>query len=169
MTFIGRRGREAARAAAASRKAADTERVLELVANQTQARLDQQLSDFDALDTKTLGVLGADAAALGVVIATHSSLNHLWWIPAIPLSAAGLMLTWAVRPRGYDEGPEMEAFFTGFGGSTYQDVALQVLRELFDALKWNKNINTAKAKTFKRAFRIFVVGLIGAFLVGLFR
>jgi hypothetical protein len=114
-------------------------------------------------------VLGADAAALGVVIATHPSLNAFWWIPVIPLTAAAFMLLWAVRPRGFDEGPDMRDFFTKFGGLDYEPFALQLLGDLLAAVEWNKTINTQKARTFKPAFVVFVIGLFGSFVVGVLR
>ena len=70
----------------------DAETVLEFVVTQTRAQLDGQLRDNDALDVKALGILGADAAGLGVLIAAHDVINLVLW------------------PRGLDTGPNWQTF-----------------------------------------------------------
>jgi hypothetical protein len=67
----------------------EAENVIQMVLARVEARLDAQLRDSDALDVKALGVLGADAAAIGVLMAVHESINTLWWGPATVLGAAG--------------------------------------------------------------------------------
>jgi hypothetical protein len=87
--------------------------VIDLAIRQAQARLEMQFRNTDALDVKALGVLAADAAAIGVLVATHSSLNRFWWIPCAGLAVAGLLLLISVRPRELDQGPDI---FERFGG-----------------------------------------------------
>lgn len=94
----------------------DEQRIIDLSVAQAQARLDNQFRNVDALDLKALGVLAADVAALGVVIATHGGLNRLWWLPAIGLAVAGALLLVCVWPRALDEGPSLREFFIAFGG-----------------------------------------------------
>ena len=146
------------------------DRVVELVIAQTQARLEQTFNDFDAIDAKALGVLGADAAALGVVVATHTSLNHLWWLPSGALALAAAFFLWSLRPQEYDQGPDTRQFFERFGGLDYVAAGLQMLAELLAAVERNERVVIPrKTQVFTRGFGIFVVGLIGAFLVGIFR
>ena len=51
----------------------DADDILRLIIERAEARLESQLRDYDALDVKALGILAADAAAIGVLIATHDS------------------------------------------------------------------------------------------------
>jgi hypothetical protein len=92
------------------------ERVIGLVVEQATVRLENQFRNVDALDVKALGVLGADAAALALLVATHDSLNNLWWLPTCGLAVSGLLLllcAWLlyVWPRDLDEGPNLRSFF----------------------------------------------------------
>jgi hypothetical protein len=75
------------------------ERVIDLVVEQATVRLENQFRDVDALDVKALGVLGADAAALALLVATHGSLNNLWWLPTCGLAVSGLLLLLCVCSR----------------------------------------------------------------------
>ena len=146
------------------------DRVIELVISQTQSRLQQTFNDFDAIDAKTLGVLGADAATLGVVIAAHASLNHLWWLPVSALALSGALLLWSIRPQEYDQGPDTRQFFERFGGVDYFTAGLQMLGELLAAAERNQRVVLPKkTRFFSLGFAVFVVGLIGTFLVGIFR
>jgi hypothetical protein len=149
---------------------ATDDRVVELVLNQTQARLEQTFNDFDAIDAKALGVLGADAATLGVIVAAHTSLNHLWWLPSGALALAAALLLLSVRPQEYDQGPDTRQSFERFGGLDYVAAGLQMLGELLAAVERNERVVIPrKTRLFTRGFVVFVVGLIGALLVGIFR
>jgi hypothetical protein len=145
------------------------ERVIGLVVEQATARLENQFRDVDALDVKALGVLGADAAALGVLVATHDSLNNLWWLPTCGLAVSGLLLLLCVWPRALDEGPNLRTFFETFGGQPYPEVALQMLGELLAAVEGNELRAPPKGRVFKAGFATLVVSLAGAFLVALLR
>jgi hypothetical protein len=113
------------------------DRVLELVLDRVQARLDGQFRDSDALDAKALGVLGADAAALGVLIAAHDGINTYWWIPGLVLGAAGLILLAAIWPRTLDSGPNWRLFYEQHGGGEPEAVGRQMLAELLAAVELN--------------------------------
>lgn len=145
------------------------ERVIELVVGQATARLDNQFRNVDALDVKALGVLGADAAALGVLIATHDTLNHLWWFPSAGLVLGGLLLLLCVWPRALDEGPNLRDFFESFGGQRYPEVGLQMLGELLAAVETNDARTPFKGRVFKAGFGVIVVSLAGSFVVALLR
>ncbi len=58
-----------------------------------------QFRNADALDAKAFGLLGADAAALAVLVATHSSLGEVWWLPATGLGLSALLLLAGVKPE----------------------------------------------------------------------
>lgn len=145
------------------------ERVVELVVEQATARIENQFRNVDALDVKALGVLAADAGALGVLVATHDQLDSLWWLPACGLAAAGLLLLLCVRPRSLDEGPNLREFFETFGGDPYPKVGLQMLGELLAALETNEKRMPFKGQVFRVGFLILVLSLIGSFVVALAR
>jgi hypothetical protein len=115
----------------------DAETVLGLVVTQGRARLEGQLRDSDALDVKALGILGADAAALGVLIATHDAISTVWWIPAAGLGVVALLLFVALWPRRLDSGPNWRVFYETYGGGAAVDVGRQMLGELLDAVDSN--------------------------------
>jgi hypothetical protein len=146
----------------------ETEQVLEMVIAQARARLASQLRGSDSLDIKALGVLAADAAALGVLIAAHDAINPRWWIAALFLSAGGFLLLIAVWPRKLDEGPNLRAFYLLFGGGTAEAAGRQMLSELLTAIEGNDK-KTGKSGLFKFGFSIMVIGLIGCAIVGLDR
>lgn len=150
----------------------DAETVLEFVVTQTRAQLDGQLRDNDALDVKALGILGADAAGLGVLIVAHEVINTLWWIPALVLGVSILLLFVVLWPRGLDTGPNWRTFYERYGGEAAADVGRQMLSELLDAVERNNdNLSSSHGKIFvlKAAFSLLVASLIGAGIAGYVR
>jgi hypothetical protein len=83
----------------------DEQAVLDLLLPRAQARIDGQLHDSDALDSKAFGVLGVAAAAIALLVAAHDDIHRLWWLPAVALGVASLLLLAAVWPRRFDVGP----------------------------------------------------------------
>lgn len=137
-----------------------------------QARLDGQFRDSDALDVKALGLLGADAAALAVLVATHDALSRLWWIPAVGLGIAGMLLLAAVWPRTMDSGPDWRRFYDRWGGAIPAQAARQMLVELLAAVETNDaQARKAHGKNvvFKLAFALLVVSLVGSGIEGYVR
>ena len=83
----------------------DADEIVRLVIERVQAQIDAQLAADDAVDLKALGVLAAIAAAIGVLVASHSSLNPYWWAPMVMLSSASLVLLYVVYPVDLQTGP----------------------------------------------------------------
>lgn len=104
----------------------DEQAILDMLVPRAQARIDGQLLDSDALDTKALGVLGVDAAAVALMVAVGSDLASLWWIPAAALGLAGILLLAAVWPRTFDLGPDTRQFYETMGGGTRLDASRQM-------------------------------------------
>src|SRR5436309_14183604 len=88
----------------------DEQAILDMLVPRAQARIDGQLRDGDALDTKTLGVLGLDTAAVALLVAVRGSLNALWWIPAGALGVTGVLLLAAICPSTIVSGSAMLGF-----------------------------------------------------------
>ena len=133
----------------------DAEVVTQMVIAGALSRLEAQLRDDNARDLKALGVLSADAAALGALIAAQDALSRLWRVPAAGLALAGLLLLVTVWPRKLDEGPNWREFYDTFGGGTVRDVGRQMLAELLAAIDENER----RTRT-RKPNAVFKVGLI---------
>lgn len=147
----------------------DAKVVTQMVITGALSRLDAQLRDDNARDLKALGVLGADAAALGLLIATHDALGRLWWVPVAGLGVAGFLLLVTVWPRKLDEGPNWREFYETFGGGTAKSVGRQMLAELLAAIDENeRRTQTRKPNTvFKAGLILMAVSLVTSFLIAL--
>src|SRR5436853_1922637 len=99
----------------------DEKIVVQMLVERAQSRLDAQLHGFHWLDLKALGLLGADAAAVGVLIGVHDAVGF-WWLDATGLAVAGLLLLAVVWPRSVDAGPNLRVFYETFGGEAAIDV-----------------------------------------------
>src|SRR5713226_50200 len=95
----------------------DEQAILDMLLPRAQARIDGQLRDGDALDTKALGVLGVDTAAVALLVAVRGSLNALWWIPTGALGVTGVLLLAAIWPRTLDLGPDPRKFYEAMSAS----------------------------------------------------
>jgi len=157
-------------AALLRRHAADDEEVVvQMLVARAQSRLDAQLRVLQGLDLKALGLLGADAAAVGVLIAIHDAVNRLWWLDASGLAVAGLLLLIAVWPRSFDVGPSLRTFYDTHGSGAAVDVARHLLAELLEAIETNDRVTrTHEAETLvELSLALIVLCLIGAVPVAL--
>jgi hypothetical protein len=149
--------------------------VTQMVIDRVQDRLDSQFRDNDALDLKALGILAVDAAAVAALVAAHQVLNGFWWIPALGLAAAGLLLTVSIWPQEFDSGPDWREFYETYGGGTAIDVSRQMLAEMLEAIEGNDALaketvaGFGKSSIFKLGLILFVISLLGSGLVGVLR
>lgn len=128
-------------AALLGRRAVDDEEVVvRMLVARAQSRLDAQLHGIQWLDLKALGLLGADAAAAGVLAAVHDAVNRFWWLDATGLAVAGLLLLAVVWPRVVDAGPDLRSFYETFGGEAAVDVGRQMLAELLETIETNDRV-----------------------------
>jgi hypothetical protein len=145
----------------------DEQAILDMLVPRAQARIDGQLLDSDALDTKALGVLGVDAAAIALMVAVRSDLARLWWIPVVALGLAGVLLLAAVWPRTFDLGPDTRRFYETMGASTRLAASRQMLAELLAAIDANETRSPEKKLLFKTGFRLLVVAILSSLGVAL--
>lgn len=147
----------------------DEQVVVQMLVAHAQSRLDAQLQALQGVDLKALGLLGADAAAVGVLIAIHDTVNRFWWLDASGLAVAGLLLLVAVWPRSFDVGPSLRAFYDTHGSGAAVDVARHLLAELLEAIETNDRVTRAhKAETLvELSLVLIVLCLIGAIPVAL--
>ena len=147
----------------------DEQAILDMLVPRAQARIDGQLRDGDALDTKTLGVLGLDTAAVALLVAVRDSLNALWWIPAGVLGVTGVLLLAAIWPRTFDLGPDPREFYEVMGTSSRVVATRQMLSELLKAVDENDRQLPGKNRLFKFGFTLLVVALMGSLTVAFVR
>ena len=153
---------------AAARERADDElALLNMLSARAQARLDGQLLDSDALDTKALGVLAVDAAAVALMVAARNDVAQLWWAPTAALGTAGTVLLVTIWPRKFDVGPDTRTFYEEMTGSMRIHAASQMLSELLVAIDRNDKQILAKHRLFRIAFLVLLVGLLGCLVVAL--
>jgi hypothetical protein len=145
------------------RAAGDEEVVVHMLVARAQSRLDAQQRDVQGLDLKALGLLGADAAAVGVLIAVHSAVNRFWWLDASGFAVAALPLLVTVWPAPFDVGPSWRAFYEAFGSGAALDVAHHMLAELLEAVASNDRV--ARARKPDALIRLSLV-LITSSLIG---
>lgn len=145
----------------------DQQAVLDMLVPRAQARIDEQLRGNDALDAKTFGVLGVDAAAIALLVAVHGELDRLWWLPAGVLAIGGVLLLAVVWPRTFDVGPDTRTFYETMGASTRLEASRQMLAELLDAGDRNDRQGPWKPLLFKAGFALLVLGLLGSVPVAL--
>jgi hypothetical protein len=148
---------------------ADEQAILDLLLPRAQARIDGQLHDSDALDAKALGVLGAAAAAFGLLVAVHESVNRFWWAPTAALGVAAVLLLSAVWPRTFDLGPDTRRFYEAMSDSTRLAASRQMLSELLLAVDRNDEHLPRKSLLFKVAFGVVLVALLASVPVALIR
>jgi hypothetical protein len=145
----------------------DEQAILELLVPRAQSRLDGQLGDSDAMDSKALGLLGVDAAAIALMTAVRHDVASLWWLPTTVLGLAGALLLAAVWPRRFDLGPDTRRFYETMGASSQLEASRQMLTELLVAIDGNDVRLPAKAKLFKSGFALLVIALLGSLAVAL--
>jgi hypothetical protein len=140
-----------------------------LLVPMARERLDGRLRDCDALDTKALGTLALDGAALAVLVAAHESINRLWWIPAIALGTAAAMLLIAIWPRRFDFGPDLRSFYSDLSDSSPLTASRQMFAEVLAALDANNDQMAVKIWFFWIGLSVFVLGLVGCIPIALVR
>jgi hypothetical protein len=145
----------------------DEQAVLDLVLPRAQARVESQVADSTSLDSKALGVLGIDAAAIALMVAARDEFSGWWALPAFALGAAGVLLLAAVWPRELDAGPDPRSFYEAMARSTRLEASRKMLAELLAAAETNKGRVTGKRRLFKAGFAVLVAALLGALAVAL--
>lgn len=150
------------------RVAGDEETVVQMLVARAEARLAAQRRETDALDLKALGLLGADAVVVGVLIAVHDAVNRFWWLPASGLAVAGVLLLATIWPRELDTGPRWQTFYERFGSGTALEVARYMLAELLEAVDANETAAAWKSESVvKLSLVLITLSLVGAIPVAL--
>lgn len=127
------------------------------------------LQDWDAIDTKAVGVLAAAIAALAALAAFHRCINHLWWIPAFGLFGACALFALAIRP--YDATPAADLL--DLHDQMRDEGRLETARELLDDLTFAADRSDRplglKAQLFGYGLVVLAASLIGCLPILLLR
>jgi hypothetical protein len=156
----------------ASHSSRDDEQAnLDLLVQSAQERLQRQLSDADATDTKALGLLALGAAAIALLVATHDAINRFWWIPVIGFGLASAFLVLAARPREFDVGPDLAWLYDRWTTAQVSaaDAARQMLSELLASLGNNYSLSIRKGLYVKLGLVALVISSLGSIPVALLR
>jgi hypothetical protein len=131
----------------------DEQGVLDMLNPRAQARIEGQLRDSDALDAKSLGILGVTGAAIALMVVVRDAVNQWWWIPTAALGIAAVLLLAAIWPRTFDLGPDIRRFYEVMGGTTRIAASRQMLSELLAAIDQNDNSFPARDAYLKQDSR----------------
>jgi hypothetical protein len=158
---------EAERGTVADSQPGDEQAILDMLIPRAQGRIDTQLRDSDALDSKALGMLGVTAAAVALMVAVRHDVHPSWWAPSSVLGIAGIALLAAIWPRRFDVGPDPRKFYEAMATSTRLEASRQMLSELLATIDENDRHQPAKNRLFKAGFAVLVVALLGCLAVAL--
>jgi hypothetical protein len=132
-----------------------------------QARLELQLGDVGSADSKAFGVLALDAGAVGLVLATHDSINRLWPILLVVFLAAAGVLIVSIWPRKFQMGVVLDEFYTEMSEASPLEASRQMLSELNSCKVENDKPLDQKVLQFKCGLALFVLALLGVIPIAL--
>jgi hypothetical protein len=141
----------------------------ELLVPLAQARLEIQIGDIDASDSKGLNGLGLSAAAIGVIVAVHDSVNHLWPIPVAGLVVAGAFFFWALWPRQFEPGVDLREFYDKMSSAEPVVAHRQMFAELIACEQRNNKPLDRKVNAVQCGIGLLILSLIGLGIVALAR
>ena len=139
------------------------ERTLDFIYQEARAKVDQQIRQIDALDTKAYALLAA-ASVIAFAPALRLELSKLPWYSLGLLAFAGLCyldLLWslrsAIRPREYNFPPDPGVLAKHYLGDAPAEVKRVALDTIIDAVKYNKDQINDKADLAGRALGLLVI------------
>ena len=127
------------------------------------------LQDWDAIDTKALGVLAAAVAALAALAAFHAGINHLWWLPALGLFASSVLFAFVIRPYASTSVPDLLDLHDQMRDEGRLETARELLDDLTFAADTNDGPLAVKVQMFGYGLVVLAVSLVACLPVLLFR
>jgi hypothetical protein len=141
----------------------------EMIIPSAQQRYVTGLQDWDAIDTKALGVLAAAVAALAALAAFHRGINHFWWLPALGLFCSCVLFALVIRPYEFTFAPDL----LDLHDQMREEGQLEAARELLDDLTYAADRNDRplrlKVQLFGYGLVVMAASLVGSLPVLLFR
>ena len=135
--------------------------------DQAERRLEAQIRQADALDTKASVIVGLHALAAGVIgsIANRLSGTAAWiaLFSVVGLAITGVLAFLAFRAQDYDRSPAPTDMWR-FGEWNEDEIKYRFLADRFNAIGRNRKKLQAKARLLSAS--IVGVGVIALFVAG---
>ena len=127
---------------------------------QADVRIDAQLRQADALDSKAGILVGIHALAAGLVASVSGGLGDTArWIATVVLVlllASGWLALGAFRAQEYRRSPSPEALWQ-FAGWDEREIRLRVLSQRFEGIEWNRRKLQWKARRITWSINLLAV------------
>jgi hypothetical protein len=141
----------------------------DLIVPAAQQRFAIGLQDWDAIDTKALGVLAAAVAALTALAAFHHAVNHLWWIPAIGLGVSCGLFAAVIWPYNAEQAPDLLDLHDKMREDGALATARELLNDLTKAADSNDEPLALKMRLFGYALIVLALSLAGCLPIVILR
>jgi hypothetical protein len=132
-----------------------------------QDRIETQLGDVDALDSKAFSGLALAAGSVALLAALHKDLNHLWPLVIGGLILAGACFFWCLWPRTFEPGADLEKFYSEMESSTPLVAHREMLSGLLAIEDRNNKPLWRKVLLCRWGLGFLILSLIGIVLVSL--
>jgi hypothetical protein len=149
--------------------AAEYEVLSEMIVPAAQQRYVTGLQDWDAIDTKALGVLAAAVAAIAALAAFHGGINRFWWLPAIGLLCSCVLFALVIRPYEVTPAPDLLDLHDQMRGEGRLEVARELLDDFTYAADRNDRPLRLKVQLFGYGLVVMAASLAGSLPILLFR
>lgn len=145
-----------------------------LLVTQSQSVLQSELAVHSSQDSRALGFLAADIAAMALLptLSFVTSNSDWWWLLLVVLGLAAAVMAWdvilaTVGTAGYDVGPIWTEYYDARQGviATPLEGNLEMVRQLTRAIERNYDLFNAKIKTFNWGLAVHVAAVIVAVAV----
>jgi hypothetical protein len=143
--------------------------ISEILLPELQRRFERTMADWDALDSKALGLIAVAAAVIGGLAAAHHSINHLWAIPAGGCAVSGALLVGAVWPRVVDGGPDLIEIHDKMRARGPLESARLMFDALMDANTQNEDVYGGKASWYEAGIALLALSIAATIPALIFR
>lgn len=133
-----------------------------LVIDVARFEREQQVVQFDAIDSKAGGIIGFAGVVLGIIAAIVATENWAWGLAYVPATVAGAHAIYhaseAMRVRKVARQEPRASYAAWVSNKTSVDSELQVARDEVRTLELNNPIVQEKVEALKRAQGAFSTG-----------
>jgi len=143
--------------------------LVDLLVPSAQAGYERALSDWNALDTKILGLLALDAALIAGLAAAHDSIHRAWWLPAVIAAMAAGFFIASLWPRTVDLGANPIDFHKEMREGSPLDAARAMVEHLFSSAERVDERIAEKGNLYWVGLALFSVALVASLPMVVFR
>jgi hypothetical protein len=137
------------------------ETLLGLLIAEARDQLDTQMATSDSQVAKSLGIVAADLAGVGLLVVSRSALNRFWLASALGLLFSAGCLLATVGWRALLDGPDVAKFYEDHLGEPASTTKYAMYLGLLQSLNKNK----ASLKGWRR--RVFFGGVLALVVTAL--